>query len=310
MLLVRALSALPPLPSLPRLARPDRILMAEPEFYDVEYVINPHMAGQVGNVDRLLARQQWLALRRAYEALGIPVDVMPGQPFLPDYVFTANQCLPLPPGVLVEGPAAVASIMASGRRKPEIRPYTAYLEAAGLHVERLDPYAVRAFEGTGDGSWHPERALLLGGVGPRSQTAAYERIGAWTGAPVVLLNLVDPRFYHLDTCLTPLDAHTALYFPGAFDAAGAALIQGVYPGAIAVTEEEAMAMVCNGHSPDGRHFLVQPGSPRIKVLLQDRGIEVVPVETSEFMKSGGSVFCLKLHYWGAAPQSGRAPPTT
>ena len=297
MKLIRTVGELPALEDLPRIPRPDRILLSEPEFYDVEYVINPHMAAYVEGVDRLLARQQWLALKSAYEALGDTVEVLPGEPFLPDYVFTANQALPVPPGLLAEGAGAVLSIMASSRRQPEVRPYAAALEARGLHLEHLDPYVVRSFEGTGDGSWHPERALLLGGVGPRSSTEAYERLSAWTGVPVVLLELTDPRFYHLDTCLSPIDGTRALYFPGAFTEDGVALIKSVYPEAIPVEEAEAALMVCNGHSPDGKHFLVHPGSPSTFATLEAEGLQVVRLDTSEFLKSGGSVFCMKLHYW-------------
>ncbi|MCO4769408.1 MAG: amidinotransferase [Deltaproteobacteria bacterium] len=297
MQLIRTVAELPDIEALPRIPRPNRILLVEPEFYDVEYVINPHMAAYVEGVDRLLARQQWLSLRRAYETLSDPVEVLPGEPFLPDFVFTANQALPVPPGLLAEGPSAVLSIMKSSRRQPEIRPYAAALEERGLHLERLDPYVVRAFEGTGDGSWHPERALLLGGVGPRSTTAAYERISAWTGVPVVLLELTDPRFYHLDTCLSPIDSQCALYYPGAFTDEGVALIEAVYPEAIAVQEAEAVNMVCNGHCPDGQHFLVHPGCPSTFAALEARGLEIVLLDTSEYLKSGGSVFCMKLHYW-------------
>ncbi len=299
MSLIRTIADLPDLATLPPISGGDRILVGAPDFFDVEYVINPHMAGNVGQVDRLRARQQWRALVAVYERLGYPVDVLPGQPFLPDWVFVANQCLPVPPGLLAEGPAAVVSIMASARRQAEIGPYTAALDAAGLHLERLDPYTVGSFEGTGDGSWHPTRAFLFGGVGPRTDRAAYERLSAWMGIPVAILDLVDERFYHLDTCLSPLDAQAALYYPGAFTAHGRALIEAVYPQAIPVDEAEAMNMACNAHCPDQRHVIVQAGSPRTEAALRAAGFEVIDLDTSEFLKSGGSVFCMKLQYWSA-----------
>jgi len=61
-----------------------------------------------------------------------------------------------------------------------------------------------------------------------------------------------------------------------------------------------MRMFCNGHSPDGRHFLVQEGSPRAAAAVRDLGFEVLELSTDQFMLSGGSVFCMKLHYWAAA----------
>jgi N-dimethylarginine dimethylaminohydrolase len=296
--LIRTLDAVSARPAdLPKLPPPTRVLMADPEFFDVEYVDNPHMQGNLGRVDRFAARCQWRQLVESYEGLGIPVDVLPALPLLPDLVFTANQVLPFPPGMLASGPSAVVSIMNSARRQAETSTVSEFLTGAGLHLERLNPYVVPRFEGGGDALWHPGRALLYGGVGPRSSIDAYEHLNAWTGVPIVVLRLTDPRFYHLDTCLCLLDSDTALYYPGAFDADGVRLLETLFPALLAVTEDEAMAMVCNGHCPDGRTFLVHGGCERVNLWLGERGFVVQSLDTSEFLLSGGSVFCMKQHYW-------------
>lgn len=281
---------------LPAVALPDRLLMAEPTFYDVAYVENPHMEEHVGRVDRFLARRQWRALVRTYQRLGVRVMVIPGQPFLPDYVFAANQVLPVPPGLFGPGPGAIRSIMKSAHREPEVGHVVAALEAQGLAVEELDRYEVARFEGTGDGIWHPGRALLYGGVGERSCEDAWIRIGAMTGAAVALLNLVDPRFYHLDTCLSVIDERTAVIVPHAFDTDALGVLRRHFPRLLEISVDDAMKMFCNGHSPDGRRYVVQAGAAAA-ADLGALGIEVVEVDTSEFVKSGGSVFCMKLHYW-------------
>jgi len=282
---------------LPALPRPDRVLMADPEFFAVEYVGNPHMKGNLGCVDRFTARGQWKRLLESYVSLGIPVDVLPAVPLLADYVFTANQALSLPPGILAGGPAAVLSIMNSARRQAETGPVADFLCAANVHLERLNPELVPRFEGGGDALWQPGRALLYGGVGPRSSIEAYRYLNAWTGLPIVVLGLVDPRFYHLDTCLSILDDDSALYYPGAFDEQGRQLLEKLFPQGLQVTEDEALQMACNGHCPDGRNFLVQGGSDRVNQWLTERGFVVAELETSEFLLSGGSVFCMKQHYW-------------
>ena len=48
---------------LPDLPRPERVLMTSPEHFDVQYVINAHMAGNVGSVDREQAQRQWDVLK-------------------------------------------------------------------------------------------------------------------------------------------------------------------------------------------------------------------------------------------------------
>ena len=271
--------------------------MADPEFFDVEHVGNPHMEGNLGRVDRFTARCQWKCLLESYVGIGIPVDVLPAIPLLPDYVFTANQALSLPAGLLAAGPAAVESIMNSARRQAETVSVADFFSSANVHMERLNPYVVPSFEGGGDALWHPGRSLLYGGLGSRSSVEAYRHLSAWTGLPIVVLGLVDPRFYHLDTCLSILDDDTALYYPGAFDEEGRQMLEKLFPRGLPVTEDEAMQMVCNGHCPDGRNFLVQGGRDRVNKWLTERGFVVVELDTSEFLLSGGSVFCLKQHYW-------------
>lgn len=284
--------------SLPTIPRPDRLLMVEPTYYDVAYVENPHMEEHVGKVDRFQARRQWRALLRTYQRIGVEVDVLPGQPFLPDYVFCANQVLPIPPGLLWEGPAAIRSIMRSAHREPEVPHIVVSLQRQGLSIEALNPYEVPSFEGTGDGIWHAGRALLYAGVGPRSTVEAWERVGAMTGVPVALLNLVDPRFYHLDTCLSIIDERTAVIVPHAFDTDALGVLRNNFERLLEVSVDDAMGMFCNGHSPDGEHFVVQAGAAAADDL-RALGVDVVEVDTSEFLKSGGSVFCMKLHYWSA-----------
>ncbi len=286
---------------LPAIPSPDRVLMADPDFFQVDYVINPHMAGRLSTVDRRSALLEWDTLHDAYRALGYPVDVLPAAPLLPDLVFTANQCLPIPPGVVAEGPALVASIMRASRRRAEVPLVVDHLAAHGLDVLRLDRRRVDCFEGMGDAAWLPGRALLFGGVGPRSSREAYEAISAWTALPVAVLELTDPRFYHLDTCLGLLDGRTALAFPGAFSERSMGLLRRLIPHLIEVDEAEAMAFVCNGHCPDGRTLLTPPGAPAAEARVRDAGFEVMHIPTVEFLKSGGSVYCMKLHWWSGAP---------
>ncbi len=294
--LVRGVQALPDPRTLQALPLPDRVMVADPTYFDVETVQNPHMEGNVDGIDRYLARLQWREVVEAYRSVGMPVDVLPPEPFLPDYVFCANQTMPVPSGLLSAGPAAIRSIMRSARREPEVPHVVEALEQRGVEVQNLDPYLVPRFEGTGDALWHPGRALLYGGTGPRSTEQAYRFISTWTGVPVVLLNLVDPRFYHLDTCLAPLDEHTAVCFPGAFDDEGLDVLRRCFPRLLEVGEADAMWMFCNGHSPDAKTYIVQEGSAAA-ADVRALGYEVIEVETGEFRKSGGSVFCMKLAWW-------------
>ena len=271
--------------------QPRRVLMVDPEYFDVAYAINPHMEGQIGKVDRKKARTQWEALKGAYEKIGLNVVVLPAVKGLPDMVFAANQSFPF------LGPRGEKNVflsqMATKEREPEVAYFEQWYRKEGYAVHVLQTSA--PFEGMGDLVWHPDQKMLWGGFGFRTDAQVYEEIGQTGEVPVQGLKLVNPDFYHLDTCLAPLRDGVALYYPKAFDASGLKLLKTHFNDLIEVPKNEALqGFACNGHCPDGRHVLLQKGSAVTCRSLRARGFEPVELETSEFLKSGGSVFCLKM----------------
>lgn len=273
-----------------------RVLMTAPTFFDVQYVINPHMEGHIGNVDVEEATEQWRLLGEAYRSLGIEPSSLAGVEKQPDMVFCANQTLPYyNPRSGERG--VVLSHMHAGERRDEVEHYAHYFESLGYHVHRL-PDKLGDFEGMGDALWHPRRYLLWGGYGFRTSNATYDHIADALNVRVAALSLSDPDFYHLDTCLSMLDERSALYFPGAFDEPGLALLRHFFDRLIEAPEREARELfACNAHCPDGEHVLIQRGSDETVKRLRRAGFTPVELNTSEFMKSGGSVFCMKQMYW-------------
>ena len=86
----------------------------------------------------------------------------------------------------------------------------------------------------------------------------------------------------------------ALYFPGAFDAEGRRLLARMFPLLIEVSEGEATrALACNAHALDGRTVVIQHGAAETVARLRAERFRPIEVETDEFLKSGGSVFCMK-----------------
>jgi N-dimethylarginine dimethylaminohydrolase len=150
----------------------------------------------------------------------------------------------------------------------------------------------------GDALWHPGRYLLWGGYGFRTDRAAYDVIAERLDVTVLALHLSDPDFYHLDTCLSPLDETTALYVSAAFDDDALALIELGFETLIEVPDQEARTLLAgNAHSPDGTHVLIQEGCTETNRRLRAAGYEPVELATDEFLKAGGSVFCMKQMYW-------------
>jgi len=286
-----------PLDDLPRIPRPKRVLLTTPAHFDVEYVINPHMAANVGSVDRDRARQQWDALRDAYTDLGLDVHVIDGIEGLPDMVFCANQTLPYYDPR--DGSCGVVlSRMHADQRQEEVLHYEHFFRHADYEIKRLPPELATSFEGMGDGIWHPNRYLLWGGYGFRTGRTAYEYITDLLGVRVIALHLNDPDFYHLDTCFSVLDARSVLIYPGAFDANSLRVIHRYFETVVEAPEDEARhRFACNAHCPDETNVLIQSGCDVTSERLQAAGFIPIEVETSEFIKSGGSVFCMKMMFW-------------
>lgn len=284
------------LSDLPNMPLPKRVIMVDPDYFDVLYVINPHMEGHIGGVDTTKARQQWEAMRQTLTQTGLEVHVVSGEPGLPDMVFCANQSLPSRRSD--RSLDVIMSIMHADQRKAEVPYIEHFYREQGYQIHHLDHNKIADFEGMGDAIWHPGRRLIWGGYGYRSSLAAYEEVSRILQVDVIALELVDPAFYHLDTCLSFLNEHSALYYPKAFTETGLEMLRSFIPNLIEVSTEDAIdGFACNALCADGKNVLIHHGLQQTNRKLIEAGFTVHELDTSEFLKSGGSVFCMKMMFW-------------
>jgi N-dimethylarginine dimethylaminohydrolase len=201
-------------------------------------------------------------------------------------VFTAN---PSFTGLGADGRRiSVLSRMRHASRQREVAAHRAWFAARGYEVvESPVP-----FEGGGDAIWHPGQRAIWGGHGQRSAPEAYPFLARVFGVETRTLELTTD-FYHLDTCLCPLDRETALVFPAAFTRAGLALLRRHFARLVEADEGDARDRFACNALVTGRHVVIQRGCTALEARLEDLGFDVHPVETGEFLKSGGSVYCLK-----------------
>ena len=262
-----------------RTARIRHYAMTAPTFFAVEYAINPWMDTSTP-VDTHLALNQWESLRQTYKELGHTVELVEPVEGLPDMVYAANG------GLLVNAKAVVARFAYPQRAGESI----AYAEWMGFHG--FDPvYTRHVNEGQGDllvvGS------MVLAGYGFRTDRRAHAEIEAIVGMPVVSLELIDPRFYHLDTALAVLDDTTVAYYPPAFSDESQARLQALFPDAIEVASADAYVLGLNAVS-DGRNVVLPAAATGFAEQLRQAGFEPVGVDLSELLKGGGSVKCCTL----------------
>lgn len=269
---------------MPRFDRPT-ILMCPPDFYGIEYEINPWMNRQRGS-DVARARHQWKSLYDILVSLGVDVRLMTPVPGLPDLVFTAN-------AGLVWRDRVFLPTFRHGPRQGETPLDDAWFRHAGFETTSLP--AGWNFEGAGDALFCGE--TLFGGYLIRSDALALQWLGAQVGCRVIPLQLIDDRYYHLDTCFCPLTATEAIYFPPAFDDyARQALVEHV-PLLVPVASTEAARFACNAVVV-GRQVVLNTGCPELEATLGRMGFTPHPTPLEEFIKAGGSAKCLTLRLDG------------
>ena len=271
---------------------PRGVLVCPPDSFDVLDVKNPFMVGQQGKVNTRLAGQQWLEVTRAVGRSGIDVRELPAVKGCEDMVFCAN---PVFCGLDGMGRrVCVLSHMRYPSRQPEVAAHAAWYRANGYRVVELPGSGL--FEGSGDALWHPGKRLIWGGWGHRTAKEVYQTISDIFDAPVVPLELKTELFYHLDTCFCALDQETVLVYPPAFTGEGMEMVRHVFPRVIEADRHEAEElMACNAAALPGKNVVIQRGSVKVNGRLRELGFQIVEVDTSEFMKSGGSVFCMKMY---------------
>lgn len=270
---------------------PAAVLMAPPDFFEVRDVKNDFMRGRLGSIDRARAAQQWNALRETFERCNVATHVLPPVPQCEDMVFTAN---PSFNGRTAAGERlCVPGRMAFPSRQPEVDAHRGWFDAHGYRIADLPP-EIERFEGGGDALWHPGRARIWAGAGPRTQREAHPVLAELFGVEVTTLELSGSPFYHLDTCFCALDERTVLIHPNAFTQSGLKAIHAAFADVIDVDEAEAATVLaCNAAAFPGKYVVIQRGAAQTTMELERRGFAVFEVETGEFLKSGGSVFCMK-----------------
>lgn len=271
--------------------------MCPPDFYGIEYEINPWM-NRRHQADHALAMRQWLQLRAVLEKHGATPCCLEPVDGLPDLVFTAN-------AGLVFGNIVVPSRFRHPQRQGEESHVQAWFASRGFQVSPLTSGAY--FEGTGDALFCGE--TLFAGYRIRSDVRGHQELGEMLGCQVIPLELVDHRYYHLDTCFCPLASGAAMYYPPAFDAYARDAIRALIPDLIEVDDAESEHFACNAVVL-GKTVVTNSGCPRLHAQLRDRGFLPEECPLGEFVKSGGSAKCLTLRLDGeeaAAWKSQGAP---
>ncbi|OGL40988.1 MAG: hypothetical protein A3C43_07620 [Candidatus Schekmanbacteria bacterium RIFCSPHIGHO2_02_FULL_38_11] len=258
------------------------ILMCPPDYYGIRYEINPWMDVKKDS-DKKLSRKQWEDLYNLINRkIGIEIKLIEPQKNYPDMVFTAN-------AGFVFNNTFIKSNFRFKQRKGESGFFEKWFKKNGYRIEELPEET--NFEGEGD-------LLLCGenfyaGYIIRSDINAHTRISKIINKRILSLELVNQKFYHLDTCFLPLSNGEIAYYPYAFDLFGRKIIKNYIKKSIAVKKTEALKFGCNAICI-GRDVVLNSGCDGLKNKLLKLKYRVFETNLSEFIKAGGSAKCLVL----------------
>lgn len=257
------------------------VLLCAPTYFDIEYEINPWMHKD-NRVDAKLAYKQWELLYTLYsQQFAWNVQLIDPVAGLPDMVFTANGAL------VIDNRVALPTFRAPDRQA-ETAHFKTWFESKG-YKEFLQPKY--DFEGEGDALlWND---VIFAGYPWRSDHASHAELASFFNKTVVSLQLTDDRFYHLDTCLTPIDAQTVAIWPDAFTKESIRKINELAPKVIMANPNDALAYGLNA-VVDGDTIVLSDQATHLIEVYQGMNKKCIPVPISEFKKSGGGVKCLTL----------------
>ena len=262
-----------------------KLLMCPPDFYGIEYEINPWMDTRV-NAEKKKALKQWENLYNILtKEMGITVELLRPVKGLPDLVFTAN-------GGFILNDTAIAANFRYSQRAKEEKFFLDYFNSSGFKTVKLPEDII--FEGEGDLLISGE--TIFAGYRFRSDINSHKWISDFLKVKVISLELINPRFYHLDTCFCPLSGGEILYYPEAFDSYAGKVIQTRFPPEkrIEVLKEDALLFSCNAVE-HRKKIVINSGANNLQKELEKRGYKVYRTDLSEFIKAGGSAKCLTLH---------------
>ena len=271
------------------------LLMVDPGHFEVSYVINPWMKPTAWSEDPVghfrAAQHASDALQKALAAAGAEVIILPGARGLPDMVFPANAA------VVLDGRVLVARFRCPERRGEEPLFLAAFqaLKARGL-LSEVQQYPDDCFqEGAGDCIWDTTRQCFWAGYGQRSVRESLDVTAEFFGVTVTPLELVSPRFYHLDTCFLSLTGGEIVYYPPAFSEEGRATIRAaVGKDKLIEADDDDAAGFCVNAVNFGREVVMARPKDGLRAKLAERGYHVTSVDLDPFILSGGGAYCMTL----------------
>ncbi|RIW35073.1 hypothetical protein D3H55_08470 [Bacillus salacetis] len=261
--------------------RLNKVIVCQPRYMKIEEVINEtqkHFLDK--NIDIETALIQHGNFVKAMKENGAEVIQLPPDQRLPEQVFTRDIGFTI-------GDTVYVSEMGSDIRSGEVSVLTDWLESNGLQYEKLD------FSSIEGGDVIIDKDKIFVGISHRTDQGTINQLQELAEGYQVIPVPFQKKYLHLDCVFNILSPDEALVFSPAFKRKELKMLESYYD-LIEVNAEEQFTMGTNVLSIGNRKVLSLPQNKGVNRSLRSYGYEVIEVDFSEIIKSGGSFRCCSM----------------
>ncbi|MGP1906985.1 dimethylarginine dimethylaminohydrolase family protein [Metabacillus sp. JX24] len=258
-----------------------RVLVCEPHYMRITEVINEtqrHYANE--NINEKLAAEQHRQFVRALTENGAEVIKLQPDERYPEQVFTRDIGFTI-------GKTVFVSEMGQDIRKGEETVLREWLDVKGYPMVCLNDHRIEG------GDVIIDCTTIFAGVSGRTCMSAIEKLQAEAPAFQVIPVPFKEKYLHLDCVFNVLSENEALVYKPAFEENELNMLKERYT-LIEINESEQFTMGTNVLSIGNRTVISLPVNKEVNSRLREKGFNVIEVDISEIIKSGGSFRCCTM----------------
>ena len=257
-----------------------RVIICQPEYMAIDVVINDvQKIYEFENIDVSLAMKQHEEFEEKLKEHGVEVIKLPTSEKFPEQVFTRDI------GFTVGEDIFVAE-MASDIRKGEVEVLEEWLDDEEIPFNTTNDRV----EG---GDVIVDQETLYVGISSRTSEKAVRKLKEDLPEHKIIRIPFNENYLHLDCVFNILSPEVGLIFPKALDSTMINMLAEKYT-LIEVSEEEQFTMGTNVLSIGDKKVFSMPQNKNVNAQMRAYGFEVIEVDFSEIIKSGGSFRCCSM----------------
>ena len=259
-----------------------KVVMCQPQYMNIRDVINEtqkHFKDEGIHIERALEQHDQFV--KALRNFDIEVYLLPYHAKYPEQVFTRDIGFTL-------GETIFVADMAHDVRKGEENVLRQWLEDEGISY-----YNIIGDEIEG-GDVIIDQDTIYIGLSNRTNQEAVNHLSELLNKQFKVISIdFQEKFLHLDCVFNVVSQKTALIYPPALKKEDVELFSTRYD-LIEVSEEEQFTLGTNVFSIGRNRIISLPVNKNVNEQLRNWGFEVIEVDITEIIKSGGSFRCCTL----------------